>query len=826
MADCFDEGQLVNKGRIPDQDVMDVVQELQRARDPNKARNGLLNVENSIFETGTFLVKGVDLAKKVEKRNRLINIIKEHELTEIAERSYEQFGTLKAGLEAKLVGVNMLFDGAQDSVAAKSNALLNQYGGGVIYDLEQAKLLSKFDSMGEDFERQVARVLSDLNQPKPTRDVDASPEAVKIGEILFKYQRAMLQRKNQAGAYVQLKAGRVVSQSHDPGKMAGKQAEWTAYIREKLDFDRMGIEPERQDKFLELAYNAIVTGIREPSVKQSDDIVDAFRGPQNLAKRESAHGVFTFKSADDWYDYNKEFGQSSFREAYLGDLQSGARAVALLENFGTNPEAMLGRVVDRLSNKYKNDANAQKAVAEMRGETKTLFKLDNYMAEATGSVNIGATNTMAQYSTNIRSLQTMAKLGGSWISALSDTAFMATNRIYQGRSVMDAWGDAFTAVFQGLGNAERKDMADRLLVGLEGQLGDYFGRFDVTEGASGGISKAMGVFFKLNLLQPWTNSNKRGVSLMLANDFGKLASKKFNDLPDAQRRMFKLYGIDEAQWDGARAVVENDSRGRPFLMPDQITDQKTREAFQLLINNEAEFSVPSPGERERGILRQGLQANTVEGQAIRFIGQFKSFGVTVFTRVLGRQIYGYGAATKGQQFRRGLGANAGIINAIVGTTVLGYFIMQAKEVLRGREPRPNTPETFIAAMLQGGALGIYGDFLFGEANRYGSGMLETVAGPTLGTASDVADLLLKYRNVALGGDENIGGDTIRLIKSNTPFANLFYTKQVMDYMIWYQLQEMINPGYLERAERRSMSATDQGYLLRPSDIVATGGGFR
>lgn len=826
MVKCFDEGNAVNQGRIPEQEVMDVVQELQRARDPDKARNGLLNVENSIFETGTFLVKGVDLAKKVEKRNRLINIIKEHELTEIAERAYERHGSLKLGLEAKLVGVNSDFRGAADSVAAKANALENQYGGGIINDLNREGLLSRFTSMGEDFERQVARVLSDLNEPNPKGDVKASDEAKKIGKVLFKYQRGMLQRKNQAGAYVQLKAGRVVSQSHDPGKMVKRQAEWMNYIRDKLDFARMGIEPERQEKFLELAYNAIVTGVREPSVKQSDDIAEAFKGPQNLAKRESAHGVFVFKDADAWYDYNKEFGTNSLREAYLNDLQSGARAIALLENFGTNPEAMLGRVVDRLSQKYKNDSNARDAIAEMRGEKRGAFRLDNYMAEVTGSVNIGATTTMAQVNTNIRSLQTMAKLGGSWISALSDVAFMSTNRIYQGRSVVDAWGDAFSAAFVGLNNAERKEMADRLLVGLEGQLGDFFQRYDVTDGASGKISSAMGIFFKLNLLQPWTRANKRGVSLMLANDFGKLAKTKFADLPDAQKRLFRIYNIDENNWNAARAIVENDAQGRPYVMPDKIEDQATREAFQLLLNNEAEYTVPSPGERERGILRQGLQANTVEGQAIRFITQFKSFGATVFTKVLGRQIYGYGNKGLVDAAKNGLGANIGLINAIVGTTVLGYFIMQAKEVLRGREPRPNTPETFFAAMLQGGALGIYGDFLFAEANRYGGGALETVAGPTIGTASDVADLLLKYRNVAFGGDENVGGDTIRLIKSNTPFANLFYTKQVMDYLIWYQLQEIVNPGYLERAERRSMSATDQDYLLRPSDIVATGGGFR
>jgi len=48
----------------------------------------------------------------------------------------------------------------------------------------------------------------------------------------------------------------------------------------------------------------------------------------------------------------------------------------------------------------------------------------------------------------------------------------------------------------------------------------------------------------------------------------------------------------------------------------------------------------------------------------------------------------------------------------------------------------------------------------------------------------------------------------------------------MDYMIWYQMQEMINPGYLRRMERRIERENDQQFWLPPTSIVQTGGGFR
>jgi len=86
--------------------------------------------------------------------------------------------------------------------------------------------------------------------------------------------------------------------------------------------------------------------------------------------------------------------------------------------------------------------------------------------------------------------------------------------------------------------------------------------------------------------------------------------------------------------------------------------------------------------------------------------------------------------------------------------------------------------------------------------------------------------LQRTRGVVLGGDEDIGGDFLRFAKGNVPLGNLFYTKQAMDYLIWYQFQEALNPGYLRRMERRVERENNQKFVIRPSSIIATGGGFR
>ncbi len=841
MADCLKVIDKANANRLSDEELVEILTELQTEKKTRLAANQLQNLDKSVFNRGELMINEADVARMVEKRSRYKNIIVEQRAIALAERADKAVSNPSLGLEALLVGVNAKFEGAQKSVDALNQALMAEFMGGFIADLKKANLKTQFNNMKKDFEREVARVLANLNQkePLPNSKITASKEAVTMGEIMFKYQRQAFQRENMAGAFIRLKEGRVVGASHDIRRMVkgGKEA-WVDYIGQKINWqktasgefylpDEMLIDRELVQKlatdrkaFLERSYDAITTGVRTQT--ERTEISKSFKGPGNLAKRESASALFTFKSADDWYDYDQLFGRASLREAFVQDIQSSLRSTALMEMLGTNPKAMVDRIQQRLLEKYKSDP---KKVKKLKREAAAINFKAAY-AEISGDVNLGSHTSIARTFHFMRSLQTMAKLGGAFISAFSDVAFIAANRMYQGRSLMDSWGDAFSAVFKGMNAGEMREFADRLGVGIEGQLGDFMSRFNASDDIPGQTSKMMSMFFKLNLLQPWTESNKRGVTLMIANDLGREASKSFNKLPDDLQRLLSIYDIDAAKWNKARKNAKKGPDGRTYLIPGEIEDVSLRQNFFALLVSEADNAVPSPGARERAILRRGYRPGTAAGEGIRFLTQFKSFGVTALTKPLGRQLYGYGAATATDQLKRGFGANMGLVNAIVGTTVMGYFVMQLKEVMKGREMRPHSPETFLAGAMQGGGLGIYGDFLFGEANRYGGGTLQTLAGPFVSEASELGDLLQRTRGVVLGGDEDIGGDVLRFAKGNIPFGNLFYTKQVMDYLIWYQFQEALNPGYLRRMEKRVERENNQKFIIRPSSIIATGGGFR
>jgi hypothetical protein len=155
------------------------------------------------------------------------------------------------------------------------------------------------------------------------------------------------------------------------------------------------------------------------------------------------------------------------------------------------------------------------------------------------------------------------------------------------------------------------------------------------------------------------------------------------------------------------------------------------------------------------------------------------------------------------------------------STVFGYGAMMAKDMLKGRSPREFSYSTALAAMVQGGGLGIYGDFLFGEYNRFGRSFLSTLAGPTFGQIDAVAELWTRARN-----GEDVAANLIKLAKDNTPFINVFYTRMAIDYLFLYQLQEFVNPGYLSRLEQRIMTENDQRFFMPPSRAIPYGGGDR
>jgi hypothetical protein len=120
----------------------------------------------------------------------------------------------------------------------------------------------------------------------------------------------------------------------------------------------------------------------------------------------------------------------------------------------------------------------------------------------------------------------------------------------------------------------------------------------------------------------------------------------------------------------------------------------------------------------------------------------------------------------------------------------------------------------VAALAQGGGLGIYGDFLFGEYSRMGRTFTSSLAGPVIGNLDTLTDLWTRVRN----GDD-VAAASFKALLDNTPFLNLYWIRPLLDYMVLFRIQESLNPGFLRRMEKRIERENGQSYILPPSQVA-------
>ena len=830
LADCIAEIRAAAGDDLTDEDIGAIWDDIQRRARAKKAKDGLLNDQEALDAAAKDFATDADLAARMEARNRALNVLARKRVSEFIDMAVGKGVRADKAFEALVTGNNIKLPGGRLSVDARQQALFKEFAGGLIADLERAGLLEymtrRLGLLGRDAgvaDRDIARALWSIGENgKVTADVPG--EIAKIAEIINKWQEAARLRSNRAGSFIRRMEGYIVRQSHDSIEIrkAGRQA-WIDAIRPLLDADRTfgGSDPE---KFLSSTYDALASGIHIKSQGAVDDL--AFKGPANLAKRASQERILHFKDADSWLAYNEKFGTRSLIESVFGGLERTARDIGLMETFGTNPRAMF------------DDMRAAKAFSYRDthpewGQALRAKWLDNRFDEVDGTTRLVDNASIAQFSGFLRALQSMAKLGGAVISSITDVATAASELRYQGQNLGSAYTGLLANLVEGRSSREQRALAAEIGEGLDGALGAVAGRFTTHDDLPGTASKVMRLFFKANLLTWWTDSIKTGAGRMMAWRAGQQANFPWAKTDARFREVLSLYGIDEPKWEVMRKAAETlPENGKPYLTPAAIRAlpddafkslggraasqrDELATALQAFYSDRVDVAVVTPGARERSMMNQGTGRGTWMGESIRFLMQFKAFPLAFATKVIGRDLGGEGLVNG---LLKGRGDLLGLAHTVAATTILGMISMQAKEILKGREPRDPFGDKWAgawsAAFAQGGGLGIYGDFLFGETNRFGNDVLETAAGPTLTTASDVVAI---WNRIRTGEDPSAA--SIRFVAGNTPFLNLFYTRAAMDYMILYQLQEAANPGYLRRMEQRLKRENDQEFILPPSEVI-------
>jgi hypothetical protein len=831
-ADCIKAIQDAAEGTLTDDDIDRIVSTIQRRRKQAGA-DPLADEATLMAKIAKEIADEERLAALIEKRSQAINVIKK-------QARFDWYAKFE-GDEARAISIlNVGSEKAGErfglSVAAQQRALEAKLTGPMLAELRAAGVEKILASPSKEFEQQVARnmwAITEAEVSKSSPALTGMKAAQDTARILTKYQEIARVMQNDAGAWIGKVTGYIVRQSHDMWRIrkAGYEA-WRDTILPKLD-ERVFDGIEDREAHLKRIWTGLSTGehYRE---RGAQDWLAGFRGPGNLAKRASQERSLHFKSADDWYAYNEQFGSNSMLESAIFGLRKAAGNTALMRVWGTNPEAAFTADLSQLLQNAGRKGDAKQA-DRLKG-----WLLKSEMDQITGAANIPGQPSVAMLSAGTRAVISMAKLGGAVLSSLPDIAVKSATLRHQGIGFLEGYGNSLRDFTRGRGNTEDRAIADHIGVGLDGFLGGVMSRFSATDNVPGRLSKLQNRFFRYNLLSWWTDGKATGAGLVMAHNLARNTSKAFDALDEGLRVSLSRYGITAKEWDVVRAAETKVSGDTPYLTPDLIqllpddairplaksdspaAIRRAREDLEVnlrsFFSEEVATAVTMGSARERAIASWGTKPGTPVGEAVRFIMQFKLYPITYATRHISREI--------------NRGGIPGVAHLILATTALGYLSQTAKELAKGREPRdPSDWKTWAAAMQQGGGLGIYGDFLFGEYNRFGGGALETLMGPTVGTAADILRAFGEFKEgIAEGkpgeGAKKAGAALFRVGVNNVPFVNLFYTKAALDYMVLYQISEAMSPGYLRRMERRIEKENGQKFLIPPSSTVPYGGGNR
>lgn len=627
-------------------------------------------------------------------------------------------------------------------------------------------------------------------------------------------------RFNAAGGDIAKLARWNMPQWHDANLVRAVQpSEWIRTTDVLLDWDAMAERDNGGIPYSEAQRVAILTRVNEDirTNGHASRNPNANAGRGMLAKRRSDHRFLVFKDAESWASYNEKFsGGADPFDTMLRHLDSMARDIAMMEVLGPNPAHSWAWL--------KDAAEGIAARSSDKGALK-LFQRRMYQADSkfrlfTGETNVPVNERLAATMAATRNWLSASLLGKAVISSITDFNSQRVAAKFVGVGQMQFLADFVRLAASGANREAAGELGLILSVGLD--YGAAAARHDLEDmvmkssaGLAEGVIRVSGLGFMTE-----THRTAAGVSRMRA--FAAARDKGWRDLDPRQRRFLQKMGISEGDWDLMRAGDMDDFAGLEVMGMDAVrkaAGQEVADRWMAGLYRDIEFAVPSATISGRAAVIGQSRPGTLTGESARAIFQFRSFSLTVLMTHVARMV--------AESFDgRPMTAANYAAQLLIWNTILGGVAMQLKEIAAGRDPKDmTTPKFWGAALAQGGGLGIFGDFIFTDHNRFGGGLGTTLGGPTLGLATDVVGATLgNVQNVARGEDTNAGAEFVRLGRNYTPGGNLWFADMLWEREVMDRLEDILNPDASRSFRRKRKSARDFDTQFFYPPGAATGGG--
>ena len=530
-------------------------------------------------------------------------------------------------------------------------------------------------------------------------------------------------------------------------------------------------------------------------------------GGTKLANRHQEHRVLVFKEVEDWLNLNESYGRPDLYTTMMDHLSNMSHEISMLEVLGPNPGATFGYL----------RTMAQKSGASEPG----LASLDALWNVASGKVNNTVWVAGADFMKTTRSLLVAAQLGGAFLSSLNDPWIARMTAKMNGIPTMKVFKEA-------LKQFNPANKADRIAAVEMGLVAEAWttralaaNRFTELTGADF-AAKAADFTMRASLLSPWTDALRKGYGMATFSQMAIDSAKSFKNLPKKRQEALARYKITPEEWDIIRSTEVINHKGAKYwsienLLKREDLDIKTRNKVTSKVHemvlSEIDHAVLMPDFRSQAIATLGARRGGL-GEVTRTVAMYKSFPVLMITKQL------YRGASK-----RALGSKIEYLAELsIGLLVFGAIALQAKELAKGRNPRDmTTVEFWAAAHLQGGGLGIFGDFLYSDQSRFNNSLTKTIMGPGFGLLDDTARLTIgNLQKFVSGKDTNISADMIQFLRRYTPGSSVWFIRGIYERAILDQLLKMGDPKAYKKFKKqmkKRQTEYKQSYWWKPGKAL-------
>lgn len=532
----------------------------------------------------------------------------------------------------------------------------------------------------------------------------------------------------------------------------------------------------------------------------------AFRGRgKAVGNALDNHRFVHYKDAASWKADHQEFGDGNVMDQFISHLDHMAHKITLVQQFGPNPEmtaANINSIVKAEAAKIGPRAVNQ-AEAAMKNKFDPIFDLVT-RSNPSNPESILGSGTVAT-----SNLLTSAQLGSASLLAIPGD-FMQSIAV-RAFNKMDLFGGIGT-YFKTIATDRRfmEDIATQCGFVMDEVVKANYAATRFTGVATVGPAWSRNVsdaVMRASLMSGHTKAARWAAQSEFMGLLNRMSKTAYDDLPFVE--VMKRYGITAADWDAFRNGVKawsprNDIN---FLRPIDIlqTNIPEKEAlfrkFQGMIFDEARTMVPESTMEGTVMLKDTSRPDTLRGAILHSFSMYKNFPVS-FWMIYGR-LGMTSKSVKGRlAFYAGLGA---------GMTMVGALGIQMREIAQGRDPMPmDSPQFLGKAFLSGGALSIWGDFLFSGVNRMNGGPTETVAGPLFGFLGDTTQLAFgdafKFMEAMGSLDQGFDSTTkaklVEYMKRYTPGSNLWWLRTALERNVWERLQELADPKAFAKRRRK------------------------